>query len=355
MLNFAVGPVLSEQSILDIGSKQLPYFRTEEFSNITKENEKIFLELVWAPEHSKAIFITGSGTASMEAAVVNLFDENDKLLIVNGGGFGKRFCEICSIYNIPYDDIKLQSGKTLSKEILNQYNGKEYTGMLVNMNETSTGVLYDIEMIGDFCEKNGIMLIVDAISAFLADELYMEKWGVDLVITGSQKALALAPGLSIMALSPRAIKRINDKKTKCFYFDLKKYLKDGERGQTPFTPAVGIILQLNLRLKQIKDKGLERERAQIKEIAEDFRARIKDLPLEVFSDSLSNAVTPLHPLNGMSAHWIFEKLKDEYDIFICPNGGELSERVFRVGHIGNLKIEDNIELIKALKEVMGEE
>ena len=353
MLNFAVGPVLSEESILKVRSQQLPYFRTEEFSEINRENEKLFLELVEAPEGSKAIFITGSGTASMEAAVINVFNENDKLLIVNGGGFGRRFCEICSVHNIPYDEIVLDAGKTLTKEKLEEYPGDKYTGLLVNMNETSTGVLYDVEMIGEYCKKYALILVVDAVSAFLADELCMEKWGIDLVFTGSQKALALPPGLSIMAMSPRTVKRVCAKETRSFYFNLKEYLKDGERGQTPFTPAVGIILQLNLRLRQIQEKGIQKEREKIKSIADDFRIRIKDMPLQIFSDSLSNAVTPLQPLNGMSAHYIFEKMKKEFDIYVCPNGGELSDKVFRVGHIGNLKIDDNIKLVNALKTVMG--
>lgn len=352
MLNFAVGPVLCEQEILDIGSQQLPYFRTEEFSAITKENESIFLNLVGAPNNSKAIFITGSGTASMEAAVINVFDERDRLLIVNGGGFGKRFCEICAVYGIPYDEIVLETGKTLTADKLNKYDGTKYTGMLVNMNETSTGVLYDIAMIGRYCKRYSLILVVDAISAFLADELKMEEWGIDLVFTGSQKALALPPGLSIMAISSQIVDRINANRIKSFYFNLKEYLKNGDRGQTPFTPAVGIILQLNARLKKIEALGIDKERAHINEIAMDFRQRITTLPLEIVSDSLSNAVTPLHPTNGMSAYEIFKRLKDEYDIYVCPNGGNLAEKVFRVGHIGALKIEDNIKLVHALKCIM---
>ena len=135
------------------------------------------------------------------------------------------------------------------------------------------------------------------------------------------------------------------------YLDLKNALKNGERGQTPFTPAVGILRQIHARLKQIEaDGGVEKEIIKIKELAEDFRNKIKDLPFEIVSESMSNAVTPLHPLTA-SAYDIFITLKDEYGIWICPNGGELKDKVFRVGHIGDLTKDDNDKLIDALKDM----
>ena len=137
------------------------------------------------------------------------------------------------------------------------------------------------------------------------------------------------------------------------YLDLKDALKNQERGQTPFTPAVGTLLQINARLREIEaNGGVASEIAKVKALAEDFRSRIKELPLKIVSESMSNAVTPLSPTNGMSAYDIFLKLKDEYGIWVCPNGGELKDKVFRVGHIGNLTIGDNDKLIAALKEVM---
>ena len=135
------------------------------------------------------------------------------------------------------------------------------------------------------------------------------------------------------------------------YLDLKDALKNGERGQTPFTPAVGILLQIHARLKEIESMGgAEYEIKRIHTLAEDFRRKIADFPFEIFSDSLSNAVTPLHPFN-VSAYDIFITLKDEYGIWICPNGGNLKDKLFRVGHIGELTIDDNDKLIAALKDM----
>ena len=353
MLNFTVGPVMSCEEVRTIGAEQVPYFRTPEFSKIMFENENLMKKFAKADENARVVFLTGSGTAAMEAAVINVFDTKDKVLIVNGGSFGQRFVKICQIHQIPYTEIKLEIGKKLTQEMLDQYDGKDYTGFLVNIHETSTGVHYDPVMISEFCKKNNMFLLVDAISSFLADEFDMEKLGVDLMLTGSQKALACPPGISVIVLSEHAVQRVYEKTPQCLYLDLKEALKNGERGQTPFTPAVGILRQIHARLLEIeKAGGVEAETAKIASLAADFREKIKDMPFEIPSESMSNAVTPLHPLN-VSAYKIFETLKDEYHIWVCPNGGDLAEKIFRVGHIGALTTDNNTSLVEALKDMQN--
>lgn len=353
MLNFTVGPVMMDDEIKKIGGEDIPYFRTSEFSKIMLDSEELLLKDFKAPKDSRIIFLTASGTGAMDAAVLNTLNESDNVLIVNGGSFGHRFKEICDCYNISNTDIICEPGKTLTKEQLDNIDGSKYTAFLVNIDETSTGVLYDIDLISKFCHKYNLFLIVDSISSFLCDEFDMEKLGVNLVLTGSQKALALAPGISIVCVDRNAIERINNNKVKSFYFDFKKYLKDGLRGQTPFTPAVGILLELNKRLHMIEEKGgVDAEVIEARDKARYFREKIKDLPFEICSNSLSNAVTPLHPTReGVDAHKIFEIIKDEYNVFVCPNGGEFASKIFRVGHIGNLDYKDYDKLIEIFKDL----
>lgn len=325
MINFTVGPVQSSEKVRSIGAEQVPYFRTPEFSDLMKENEKLMKKFAKASDDSRVVFITGSGTASMEACVMNLFTSEDKVLVVNGGSFGNRFVQLCEIHDVPHEVIALEKGKTLTREELYKYDGMGFTGFLVNMHETSTGVLYDIDMISEFCKKNDIFLLVDAISAFLANPINVKEQHVGAMITGSQKALACPPGISVIVLSPEAIERIERNKVKSMYFDLQDALKNGERGQTPFTPAVAILIQINERLKEIEAQGgVESEIKRIATLAEDFRTKIKELPFEIMSESLSNAVTPLHPTTA-SAYDIFTTLKDEYEIWVCPNGGDLAD------------------------------
>lgn len=353
MINFTVGPVQSSNDTLRIGAEQTPYFRTEEFSAIMLENEKLLLEFAKAPEGSRAVFMTCSGTGSMEASIMNTLNEKDKAIVVDGGSFGHRFDEILSIHKIQHSIIKLEHGKSLKKGMLAPYENQGFTAFVVNLHETSTGVLYDLKMISDFCERNRLFLIVDSISSFLADPFDMSQSKVDIMITGSQKALACPPGISIIAMSPRAIKRIENNNPNCLYFDLKSALKNQERGQTPFTPAVSILRQINERLKAIRlNGGAAAENKRIGELASYFREGIKKYPFEIVSESMSNAVTPLHPISGRSAYEIFLKLKDNYGIWVCPNGGDMKDSIFRVGHIGYLSFADYDVLFDAFEDMM---
>ena len=353
MINFTVGPVQSSDAVRAIGAEQVPYFRTAEFSELMFENERLIKKFAKATDDSRVVFITGSGSAGMETAIMNTLTPADKAIVVNGGSFGHRFVELCELHEIPFDEIKLAPGKALKAEHLAEYEGKGYTTFIVNKHETSTGVHYDMKLISDFCKRNNLFLIVDCISTFLADPFNMAELGADIMITGSQKALACPPGISVMALSPKALARIEKIKCKCQYLNLKIALKNAERGQTPWTPAVSILRQINARLKEIDaNGGVEAEIARTASLANYFRDRIKDLPFEIVSESLSNAVTPLHPTTA-SAYDIFLKIKDEYGMWICPNGGDMKDTVFRVGHIGALTTTDYDKLIAAFKDLQN--
>ena len=351
MLNFTVGPVMSSDKVRTIGAEQVPYFRTTEFSETMLENENYMLKFVKAPSNARAVFMTCSSTGSMEAVVMNCFTKEDKVLVINGGSFGHRFVELCEIHEIPYVSLNLEHGRKLTKDKLYEYDNKGFTGLLVNVDETSTAVLYNTEMIGEFCKKNDMFFVCDCVSSFLADPFHMAECDADVMITGTQKVLACPPGISIIVLAPRALERVEASKAKTMYFDLKDALKNQERGQTPFTPAVGILLQINARFKEIdRSGGADAEVARVAAQAEDFRKKIKGLPFEMVSESPANGVTSLHPTTA-SAYDIFLKLKDEYGIWVCPNGGDMKDTVFRVGPIGALTHEDNTTLVNALKDM----
>lgn len=353
MINFTVGPVQSSDAVRAIGAEQVPYFRTAEFSETMLENERLIKKFAHTTEDSRVVFMTCSGSGGMECAIMNCLNKNDKALLVNGGSFGERFVELLTLHEIPFKEIKLEHGKALRPEHLAEYEGKGYTAFLLQKHETSTGVHYDIDMVGDFCKRNKCFLIVDTISTFLCDPFDMAACGAGMMITGSQKALACAPGIAVMALAPSALKRIDENKCCCQYLDLKLALKNMNRGQTPWTPAVGILRQINVRLKEIDAMGgAEAEIARCAEKAKYFRNKLVEhnLPFEIISESLSNAVTPLHPTT-QSANEIFLKIKDEYGMWICPNGGNMKETIFRVGHLGYLQKEDYDKLIDAFLDL----
>lgn len=353
MINFTVGPVQSSDAVRAIGAEQVPYFRTAEFSELMLENERLIKKFANATDDSKVVFMTSSGSGGMEAAIMNCLTKEDRALVINGGSFGERFVELLTLHEIPFTEIKLEHGKALKAEHLAQYEGKGYTAFLMQKHETSTGVHYDINLVSDFCKRNGCFLILDTISTFLCDPFDMTATETGVMITGSQKALACAPGISVMILAPSAVERIAKIKCCCQYFDLKLALKNIERGQTPWTPAVSVLRQINVRLKEIElAGGAQVEISRCASLADYFRKKLVELnlPFEIVSESLSNAVTPLHPLTR-SAYDIFLKIKDEYGMWICPNGGSMKETIFRVGHIGYLHKEDYDKLIAAFVDL----
>lgn len=353
MINFTVGPVQSSDAVRAVGAEQVPYFRTAEFSDVMFENERLMKKFAHASEDSKVVFMTCSGSGGMETSIMNCLNKKDKALVVNGGSFGERFVELLTLHEIPFEVINLELGKDLKTEDLIPYDKKGFTTFLINKHETSTGVHYNFDLVSDFCKRNNLFLIVDTISTFLTDSFNMQESETDIMITGSQKALACPPGIAVIILSPRALKRVEENKCQCQYLDLKLALRNMERGQTPWTPAVGILRQINVRLKEIDaNGGAEEEIDRTAKLAKYFRDKLKEynLPFKIVSESLSNAVTPLHPTTA-SAYDIFIRIKDEYGMWICPNGGNLKDDIFRVGHLGALTFSDYDKLIDALVDL----
>lgn len=347
---FTPGPVKMSEEILSIGAKQTPYFRNTPFSDVTFACENGLLEMVNAPEGSKVIFLTASGTAGMESAVMNLLTKDDNALVVNGGGFGQRFVDICATHSVPHTDFKVNN--TNLSNIDNLAPADTHTALIVNAHETSVGHLYDLDAMGEYTCCNNMLYIVDAISMLVTDPLDMQKSNIDVVIASSQKGFALPPGLTMVALNPKAQQKLQD--IRSLYFNFKDYLKNGERGQTPYTPAVTIMLQLEARLNQIKQRGgVSQSIASAKEIANYFRQSIKALPLKEYTPYMPNAMTTLTPTDGKSAMDIVNDLEEKYKVMVCPNGGPERELVFRVSHMGEMTKEYTDILIDALHDYYG--
>lgn len=356
MLNFAVGPVPSPAYVRAIGSEDSPYFRTDEFSEVMLENERMLCQLAGAPEGSRAIFLTSSGTGAMEAVVMGMLDpEVDKALVVDGGSFGHRFRSMLELHGIPHEAVELTPGEPLTAADLEGFSDG-YTAFLINLGETSQGVLYDSGLIADFCKRNNLLLIVDGISSFMADPFDMEGMGADVLITDAQKALACPPGVAPVVLSSRAVRKAEGVRQPCMYFDLNELLSNQLRGQTPFTPAVTILLQIHARLSQVlRDGGANAAVESCAAVAADFRRRFEVMSpyMEMRLSSPSNAVTYVTVQEGVSARNLFETLKEEYGIWICPNGGALADSSFRVGHIGEHSASDNALLVSAIKDFVS--
>lgn len=342
-----IGPVQMNRSTLKIRSKQIPYFRNKDFSDLMLDNERLLKEFQFADEDSRVIFLTASGTGAMEATVMNLFDERDKVLIISGGTFGKRFEKICETHKIPFDVINVDFDDDLKSDHFKEFNPKDYTGLLVNIHETSIGKLYDISVINEFRSRGDMLLVVDAISSFLCDNFRMKDNNIDVSIISSQKGLCLAPGMSFVTLSTRAQNKVKSLDSKSVYFDFKDYLNNIARGQTPFTPAVGVCYELNDRLRRIDDKGLYCEIFEVFIRARNFRALLSESKATYPKFNKSDAITTVL-LNNDNADEIICYLKNKYGIIVNPSGGDLGKHSFRVSHVGNINEKDYKKVIDTI-------
>ncbi len=347
------GPVEIPEEIRRVGAERLPYMRTAEFSAITFEVVDGLRRVV--DTVGDVVLLTASGTAAMEAAVLALFRPGERVLVVVGGTFGRRFVEICRIHGVPHDAIELEPGRDLDlAELSDRVRGGTYAGVLVNAHETSTGALYDVEGMGNILRDTPTLLVVDAIGTVCADPYRMDAWGVDATVFSTQKGLALPPGMAFVALSPRARERALSAPRRSLYLHLADYLKDGERGQTPYTVAVGLVLQLRERLRRLLATGVEAEVAATRRRALRFRQGVEGLPVTILPERPSSALTALRlQTQSITAPEVVRRLWKEFGLVVAPNPQPLRDRVFRVAHLGAQTDDDVESAILALWKVLG--
>lgn len=348
---YTPGPVIMSDETLRLGGEQAPYFRNKNFSKIIFECEDLLIKLTNAPPNSRVIFLTASGTGAMEMAVANFISPKGFALVVNGGGFGQRFVDLCHTYQIQQIE-EIHPGKGNLDHLGFNNNFKHADTLLINAHETTTGILYDLDAVGKFCKKNKLLNIVDAISMFVTDPLDMVKQNIDILIISSHKGLALPPGLSMLIVAPPALEKTRDD-CPSLYLNAQLYLQNGKRGQTPFTPAVTTILQLHQRLKYIENEGIRRHQEKAEELASYFRSQIKSLPLSHYTDFMPNAMTTLTPTDGKRAIDIVQSLADDYGLTVTPSGGDLKNIMFRISHMGEQQQADLDILIDALYDYYG--
>lgn len=351
MTLFTCGPVQMYPSTTVIRNKGFIHFRTKEYGEMVISTLKRLSLLLGNHEEFATIYLASSGTGAMEATIENCIDVNDKALVINGGGFGKRFCELLEYHNIPHDSIDLNWNEELTENHLKPYENKDYTTLFVNIHETTSGQLYNKQILSDFAKRNNMFFIVDAISSFLADEYNMEKYGIDVTIISSQKGLCCSPGCSIVSLSRRMIDKIynNNLITPSKYFDFKDYLAGNiDRGQTPYTPPVLVMYEIQDMLNLIeKEGGINARLKTVEEKCNYFRKKVQEIGLTIPKYPISNMLTPVW-FKDVNAYDVIQVLKDKYGMYVNPCGGELATKLLRVSHIGNTTISDIDELLEKL-------
>ena len=341
---FSPGPVEMEKSICEIASLQsLPYFRGKKFAEIVirvSEDVKYLFQTESTP-----LPITASGTGLMEMALTNLLNLGSKVVVINGGSFGQRWVDMCRAFHIGVLELKTELGKSPNMDLLRDMLKSDVDAVLVNMHETSTGYLYDVEEIGRLTNERGILLIVDAVSSLGADMFKMDEWSVDCAMVSTQKALALMPGLGYITFSKRALETIPKINRDRYYFNAIDYIRNIQRGMTPFTPAMVSILQVEARMRQIKTIGLYNWIKRHAHLANIFRKELlsRGSDFAIFPERCSNALTSVTLPEGISANKIITYMRDKYDWWFAPNPTK-SDSYLRISHMGNLN-EDVMKLV----------
>lgn len=318
-----------DPDIAAMGAEPIPYMRTQEFSTINLESEQILLDLIHC-KNGRTIIYTGSGTGAMSAIVENYVSTKTKAFVIDGGSFGHRWFLLCQYYGINAYDYQVPFAKDIDYRDMEEAIIREHPDVLLcQHHETSSGQLFDLHKISQICAKYNVSLIVDVISTFLAEDLNMDDLKIDICVTSTQKGLNVPPGLSIIFLSSNLTNYAFNHKG--YYWDFDDNLNNLKRGQTPFSPATTIYLQLHARLKQLQAEGGESKNiTQIHHRAKIFRELCHKYDWKIAAENPSYAIT------GFQTHektdkYIFRRLIEECDTYIMPGS---IPGFYRVSHMG---------------------
>lgn len=318
-----------DDSIMAIGAMPFVYMRTDVFSEINKESEKILLNLIHC-SGGRSIIYTGSGTGAMSAVVENYCTTKKKAFVIDGGSFGHRWYSMCKYYNVPVFHYEVPFAKDIDYSNLEDSISRERPDVfLCQHHETSSGQLFDLKKISEICHKYNISLVVDVISSFLAERVNMDELDIDICITSTQKGLNIPPGLSILFLNQKLAEYPFNHKG--YYWDFEDNLLNLRRGQTPFSPATILYLQLHARLKQIESEGGENKNIEdVHHRATYFRELCSKYGWNIPAENPSYAITGFQT-KDTNNRLIFNSLIKKYDTYIMPGA---KPGFYRVSHMG---------------------
>ncbi|MFH1269443.1 MAG: alanine--glyoxylate aminotransferase family protein [Candidatus Omnitrophota bacterium] len=347
------GPTPLPPEVCEAMARPIIHHRTPQFQAVLKEAAE---GLKYIYQTNGDVFIlASSGTGAMEAAVVNLLSPGDTAITIQGGKFGERWTELCKSCGIMPEIIDVEWGKAVPpSEIEKRLKANpKIKAVFATLCETSTGVVNDIAAIGEVVKDTDAVLVVDAISGLGAIDLQTDAWSCDVVVSGSQKGLMLPPGLGFISVSPKAWKLIEVSKSPKYYFSLKKAKKAWEATDTPFTPAITLIMALRESLKMMKQDGLENIFLRHKNMADATRAAVKALGLELFAPAAaSDVVTAAKVPAGIDGEKLVKTMRDTYGVTIAGGQAELKGKVFRIAHMGFIEEFDIIAGISCLEKVL---
>lgn len=351
------GPTPVPETVLTEMSKHPIGHRSSEFSAILKD---VYEDLKYIFRTKNDVFIyTASGTGAMEAAIANMVNIGDKVLCCVMGNFGARWANIAKMRGADVEKLEVELGEVIKPELLRERlakdTNKEIKIVTLTHSETSTGAKNDIKELCKIIREHGAVSVVDGVTSVCAMEVETDEWGIDVLVSGSQKGFMIPPGLSFLTASERAWKLHEQCKYPSFYFDWSVHKKSVHDDTTPWTPAVNLIVGLHAALKMIKKEGLENVWARHKKIALTLRSAIRALNLELFvkdDENASYAITSILPPEGITVPDIRSCFKKDFDIVVANGQKSLKDKIFRMGTLGYVCERDLLTAVASLEAVL---
>jgi aspartate aminotransferase-like enzyme len=353
---FSPGPTMLPPGVLLKMAEPIMHHREPEFEKIFAEIRE-GLKYLFQTKNEVLIF-TSSGTGAMEGAVSNVLSRGDKALVVRGGKFGERWGEICKAYGITVVPIDVDWGKAVDPRQIQKAleSNPSIRAIYTQASETSTGAKHPIREIAEIVKKyEEVILVVDAITGIGVFNLPMDEWGIDVLISGSQKALMLPPGLAFAALSDKAWRFVGQSNLPKYYFDFKKELKSAQKNQSSYTPAISLFVGLRESLHLIRKEGLEGIFQRHEKLAEATRAAVKALGLGLFApDSPSNALTAVEVPEGIQGGKLKNLFFEKFGITVAGGQDQAKGKIIRIAHLGYYERLDMVMVISALEMLLKE-
>ncbi len=350
------GPTPVPEKVLQALSKHPIGHRSKEFQDLVESTTK---NLMWLHQtQNDVLTITGSGTAAMEAGIINTLSKGEKVICGENGKFGERWVKVAEEFGLKVIKITSEWGTPLDpeefKKVLEEDKQKAIKAVILTHSETSTGVINDLETISSYIrEHNTALSIVDCVTSLGACNIPVDKWKLDIVASGSQKGYMIPPGLSFITMSQKAWEAAEKSNLPKFYLNLKSYRKSLLSNSNPYTPAVNLVFALDEALKMMKEEGLENIYHRHNKHKLAMSNAVKALNLKLFADEkcLSPAVTAIKT-EGMDAEKFRKTIKNNFDILLAGGQDHLKGKIFRVGHLGYVNDRDIITVVSAISNTL---
>jgi aspartate aminotransferase-like enzyme len=346
------GPTPCPPEVLAAMSRQMVDHRGPEFGEVLKQ-VTAGLKRAFRTQNDVLIF-TCAGTGGLEAAVVNTLSPGDRVLAVSIGNFGERFAAIAQTYGAKVTKLEFEPGHAADPAAIDEALSRDASihAVLLTHNETSTGVTNPLKEIAEVVRRYDKLLLVDAVSSMASVPIEVDGWGLDVVVSGSQKGWMVPPGLAFVSMNERAWNAYSKSRMPKFYLDAGKAKESADRGQTPWTPAISLFYAMQVALQLLERDGWDEVFARHERCAQVARRGVKSLGLQLQADEryASNMVTCVRAPAGVSVSDLRKALREKHEIVIAGGQGSLTGKVFRIGHLGLVNEEEIEAVITALRE-----